>query len=256
MNSENLETKIACSNGLFVLHGAPIEYLRILYKKILEKIGVYERYLISSKCGVSEIRDIIHNVSMKTNRVKKVILIEDANSLNLIKMNLLLKATEESSEKILFICISNNLEFAIPTFLSRSKIIDCGSFFDYSIAKEASDGVEVKSIQELSDLLIERSLLSYSEISINNISYILDKVVETVLEKIVEHLSIVTAQWSMCYICSVYKAFQYKISVVEHDIVKETVFRCKNVIFNPAFFTNELVKEFKEDKWIKFLTMT
>lgn len=77
----------------------------------------------SGEIKVSEIKKLIHEISLSPLKEVRIAIIRDCERLNQSSGNMLLKALEEPPQKSMFLLFCNDLEQVLPTIRSRCRVV-------------------------------------------------------------------------------------------------------------------------------------
>src|SRR4030042_2196646 len=106
---------------------------------------------IEKEIKISQIRDLIHRISLKSSYSIKAAIIDNAHSMNQEAQTALLKTLEEPRGNSILILISDKINFLFPTILSRVQVIKFNPVRNQEINKYLlSKGFSQKEAENLS----------------------------------------------------------------------------------------------------------
>lgn len=117
--------------------------LIVIKPEVEEKKGIIKKRDIK----IEQIRDLQHQLSLSSQNGKyKVAIIDEADRLNKMAQNALLKTLEEAGKNVILILISQDEKKMLPTILSRCQKIKFGTVGDDELAKNIADEKNKKEI--------------------------------------------------------------------------------------------------------------
>ena len=106
---------------------------------------------IEKEIKISQIRDLIHRISLKSSYSIKAAIIDNAHSMNQEAQTALLKTLEEPRGSSILILISDKIHYLFPTILSRVQVIRFNPVRNQEINKYLlSKGFSKKEAENLS----------------------------------------------------------------------------------------------------------
>lgn len=108
-----------------------------------EKKGIVKKKDIK----IEQIRDLQHQLGLSASgQGYKVAIIDDADRLNKVAQNALLKTLEEATNKVVLILISQNEKRMLPTIVSRCQKIRFGTVPDAELKRSIPDGPNAEEV--------------------------------------------------------------------------------------------------------------
>jgi DNA polymerase III delta prime subunit len=105
--------------------------LNLLKDKLHYELTQVEKETIiendENSIGIEELRDIIQEVSLKTEGIK-LLLINSAEKLTTEAQNYLLKTVEEPYEQLVIVLVTKNIESFLETILSRTIVLEANDY--------------------------------------------------------------------------------------------------------------------------------
>ena len=163
------------------------------YNLLLESLGHFsmqnpDLLVIDSDYSVESIRQIDQFLKkLSYNHQNKVILIKNAQNLETVAQNTLLKSLEEPGENNYFILTTNKLSQIIPTIVSRCQLI-IQKNEAITISPQLSTPVDIKSALQISTTIDKNNI---KETLLNELNFLQSELIKNPSPKISEKIKVI-----------------------------------------------------------------